>query len=332
MTCRSEVVTAFDQLALETRRLDFSPAEIVQHMKARGSTYAESSIRTHVIAHLVADGTLVRTSRARYRLGSGYPQQHDPPPATPAQSPTPRVEGYQRGDGRWHEVNVQENVRVYLLDRRGDARYSSYDYCFNYFRSHFFNYFRSHFERGTLPAIAEAPLVEQSCLQLGFYLASWGMFRGRSLLLQQSAKFYEAVLHTIIATPTEIWTIDVGRYSPQARALVLETSERLRAALGGAASDTLTTKVMLGVFGCVPAFDRYFRAGFGVSTFSDRSLRLISEFHGENTAMIEAARVPTLDFRTGCPTDIRYTEAKVMDMVFFVEGLRRGGSNQATRD
>ena len=32
--------------------------------------------------------------------------------------------------------------------------------------------------------------------------------------------------------------------------------------------------MMLGVFGCVPAFDTYFRKGSGVSTFSKGSLRL----------------------------------------------------------
>lgn len=32
---------------------------------------------------------------------------------------------------------------------------------------------------------------------------------------------------------------------------------------GHAASDVLVTKIMLGVFGCVPAFDRYIKDGFG---------------------------------------------------------------------
>jgi hypothetical protein len=34
------------------------------------------------------------------------------------------------------------------------------------------------------------------------------------------------------------------------------------------ASDTLVTKTMQGVFGCVPAFDRYFRIGFGCQTLT----------------------------------------------------------------
>ncbi|EKM28037.1 hypothetical protein VCHENC02_6024, partial [Vibrio harveyi] len=33
--------------------------------------------------------------------------------------------------------------------------------------------------------------MEKSCLALGFYLASWGMFRGSSFMLEKSAKNFE---------------------------------------------------------------------------------------------------------------------------------------------
>lgn len=77
---------------------------------------------------------------------------------------------------------------------------------------------------------------------------------------------------------------------------------------------------MLGVFGCVPAFDTYFKKGFGVSTFSKRSLRRLEEFYRANAPVLARLRQPTLDFRTGRPTTRLYTEAKVVDMVFFIEG------------
>lgn len=52
------------------------------------------------------------------------------------------------------------------------------------------------------------------------------------------------------------------------------------------ASDMLVTKVMLGVFGCVPAFDTYFKKGFGVSTFSKGSLLAT----GASAASLESSR------------------------------------------
>ena len=86
------------------------------------------------------------------------------------------------------------------------------------------------------------------------------------------------------------------------------------------ASDILVTKVMLGVFGCVPAFDIYFKKGFGVSGFSRGSLRRVGDFYRANAATIDRLRQPTLDFTTGQPTARLYTRAKVVDMVFFIEG------------
>lgn len=86
------------------------------------------------------------------------------------------------------------------------------------------------------------------------------------------------------------------------------------------ASDTLATKIMLGVFGNVPAFDSAFKYGFGVSTFGRAALVKIQHFCSENQEIIEKHRVPTIDFVSGEPTQRHYTRAKVIDMVFFIEG------------
>ena len=80
---------------------------------------------------------------------------------------------------------------------------------------------------------------------------------------------------------------------------------------------------MLGVFGCVPAFDLSFRRGFHCQTLCKRALQRIGEFYQDNQAEIDAAQVPTLDFATGADTERRYSRAKIIDMVFFQEGLRR---------
>ena len=77
---------------------------------------------------------------------------------------------------------------------------------------------------------------------------------------------------------------------------------------------------MLGVYGSVPAFDRNFKKGFGVSTFGPMSLRRIAAFYEDNADVIDAHRILTLDFATGAETTLRYTRAKVIDIVFFIEG------------
>ena len=92
-------------------------------------------------------------------------------------------------------------------------------------------------------------------------------------------------------------------------------------------TDTLVTKVMLGVFGCVPAFDQNVTrglrmAGLGNGSLNHATLAKIGNFYRQHLGTIEKHRVPTLDFDSEGPTYYRYTRAKVIDMAFFVEGGR----------
>lgn len=72
------------------------------------------------------------------------------------------------------------------------------------------------------------------------------------------------------------------------------------------------------------AFDRFFRVGFGATTFGPKSLRNIEAYCRANAEAIERHCEHTLDFTTGAPSSRRYTRAKVIDMVFFTVGLTGG--------
>ena len=74
--------------------------------------------------------------------------------------------------------------------------------------------------------------------------------------------------------------------------------------------------------GCVPAFDRYFTKGFHCSTLGPKALHRIGEFYQARAGAIEAGRERTLNIDTGQSTQRLYTRAKVIDMIFFVEGER----------
>lgn len=211
-------------------------------------------------------------------------------------------------------MDIEANLAVYLAARSPTDRYASFDYCFNYFQSHA--------ERGQTAEIAEGPRMEISCLQLGFYLASWGMYRGSALRLQRSLAYLAPAVAVIATSPPELWSADADDYSDETCSLIFDVGHRLRAAFPEGASDTLITKVMLGVFGCVPAFDSYFKRGFGVSEFNRSAFGRLGQFYDENAEVIERNRVPTLEFATGTDTARRYSRAKVIDMIFFVEGAR----------
>jgi hypothetical protein len=221
-------------------------------------------------------------------------------------------------------MNISSNINNYLYaDSKNNEfeptlRNASFDYCFNYFQS-----FR---EDAAQKALASGEHLETSCLHLGFYLASWGMLRGSSFLLNKSVKFYEAVISTIADMPPVFWEIDVDCYTHANIDLLLKCKQKITDALGSAnnPSDTLVTKIMLGVFGSIPAFDTNVTAGFkkvfGMSSLSVETLENVAGFYNTNKVTIDAYHIPTLDFKTGLPTKRTYTRAKIVDMIFFSEG------------
>ncbi|MFH0733108.1 MAG: hypothetical protein V1773_01500 [bacterium] len=201
-----------------------------------------------------------------------------------------------------------------------DHRYSSFDYCYNYFYN----------KRGT----ELTNDIEKSCLVLGFYLASWGMFRGSSFLLQKSAKYFQKTIEYIATLDEKIWLIDVPDYIDDIN-IITEIYTNLKSTLipKGKKDLTLITKVMLGVFGFVPAFDKYFtdafreiykKEGCGFSSFNAKSLGHIYSFYKANRDEIDniADNTYTFDFLTNEKTQIHYPKAKIIDMYGFTVGLK----------
>jgi hypothetical protein len=208
--------------------------------------------------------------------------------------------------------DIEGNINTYLGDRNPTARYASFDYCFNYFQAHR--------ERGDVTAIAAGANRQMSCLHLGFYLASWGMLRGSTDLLRRSIRHLIPLVEAVATAPAAMWTIDADSYGEGEWQTLREFARQIRTALPENTSDILVTKIMLGVFGCVPAFDTYFKKGSGLSLYGYGALRRVARFYRENAEVIDRYRVPTLDFDTGRPTSRSYTRAKVIDMIFFIEG------------
>ena len=125
------------------------------------------------------------------------------------------------------------------------------------------------------------------------------MLRGSSVLLQRSVRNFVPVIKAISRMPPKVWTIDTDDYSLVQREALLDAIRRIRTAFHEPASDILVTKTILGVFGCIPAFDQYFKKGFDVRTVSLQSLGKIGAFYVEHAQEIESHRVPTLSFESG---------------------------------
>ena len=86
-------------------------------------------------------------------------------------------------------MEIERNIATYLGARRPLDRYTSFDYCFNYFQSYR--------DDDRVAGLVAGPAMQLSCLQLGFYLASWGMFRGSTAMLQRSLRYLTPVVEVI---------------------------------------------------------------------------------------------------------------------------------------
>lgn len=200
-------------------------------------------------------------------------------------------------------------------------RERSWDFCFNYFQSN--------------PEPTQN--MELSCLQLGYYLASWGMLRGSSYLFRETnARHYRPTIEVIERFNPKMRQIDAQPFGdPDAQELILSAYGDLRRALlpEGGAYRTLVSKVMMGTWGTVPSFDTYFIKGFrslaetrkdkaAFNTIGSRSLTLLGEFYAQNKTEIDglAQQTTTLDFITGEVTSRPLGRAKIIDMFGFQKG------------
>ncbi len=201
-------------------------------------------------------------------------------------------------------------------------RYISYDICYNYFWQN----------RGALTAD-----IEKSCCVLWSYLASWGMLRGSSFLLQKNPAYLVGLVEYIERDCQDVFEIDIDSYTRANIKRLLKVYDKIYKLLGGDKthpSSTLITKIMLGVFGCVPAFDTYFcetfskifpRKGFTSKQVNEESLAALSEFYtllSEDVDALAVACKVTDPFDANCQ-DLHYTKAKIVDMYGFNAGISK---------
>ena len=168
--------------------------------------------------------------------------------------------------------------------------------------------------------------IDYLSLQLAFYLASWGMYRGSTFLLQKDYKIHIPVVEEILKAKYDdllgITCKDIvidknmnaleecigflKQYYDKVRRTTKSNDVR------NDLSDTLITKTLLGVLGCVPAYDRFFRSGIrhyhiarGISKFYEKNFKILEEV--KNDLLIEES--------------ISYPQMKIIDMLFWQIGV-----------
>lgn len=176
--------------------------------------------------------------------------------------------------------------------------------------------------------------LDTTALHLGFYLANWGMYRGSSALLNRSNLNLMKELSKLLMTGkgAELMNLSLDDFKSQDadcqaarnQALfndVLKIFENKKLS-GYSWTDTLVTKILLGVWGECPALDRYYLAGVrkyyprrNLTNVSGSALTSLADLIEGEGLKFPSKRIAT---QTG---NLLYPKGKLMDMAFFQAGF-----------
>ena len=202
-----------------------------------------------------------------------------------------------------------------------NGRSRSWEHCYRVFR-----------DARTDPS----PDCDNLSLHLAFYLASWGMYRGSSFLLQKDYKVLVPIVEEILKSEydclfgvacvglrdSEVQDSLEKLYKYIAKHLQPIRNEVAGREVPSSVSPVLITKILMGPLGCVPAYDRFFQDGvatYKVTTqeYSLKSvLRLVNFYEEYNDRLEEARRGMRID-------DLIYPQMKLLDMGFWQIGFER---------
>ena len=222
-------------------------------------------------------------------------------------------------------------AQTFYDDARRDenGRSRSWEHCYRVFR-----------DARTDPS----PDCDYLSLHLAFYLASWGMYRGSSFLLQKDYKVLSPIVEKVLKPEydclfglacadvrnSDVWEQLENLYDDIANYFRPIRDQVAGREIASPVSPVLITKILMGTLGCVPAYDSFFQAGVAtckVTTqeYSRNSLLKLVDFYEEHNDRLEEAR---RGMRVG---DLTYPQMKLLDMGFWQVGFEKEAKDAKTR-
>lgn len=201
------------------------------------------------------------------------------------------------------DVNLAiEAIKKYHYSTNSNfTRYKSWEHCYNAFRMN------RHDESK----------IDFLCLHLSCYLASWGMLRNSALIN------YDYLIHKDFVKNISDFKYD-KLYDEDFNDVdfIFELVDLINSSYPSDVSktDTFVTKILLGVFGCVPAYDRYFRHAVSnckvcSRNFSKNSLKNLYAYYELHFDDFEKLRHQFIG------EGVYYTPMKMIDMCFWQLGF-----------
>ena len=223
------------------------------------------------------------------------------------------------------EIIESGNQFIDLLRSDENGRYKSWEHCYSAF---------SEYKGQTLTGAD----IDFLSLHLSFYLASWGMYRGSSFLLQKDYKVHAVAIKELMKVEyLPMWAIKCESYIESSNNLdrlfsltnaLKEIYRSIRISANTAInrnipahpiSDTLISKILMGTLGCVPAYDRFFNSGVkknGVAStlYNSKGILNLAMFYVENIDEFENWRLSISS------KSVEYPQMKILDMCFWQIG------------
>ncbi len=226
--------------------------------------------------------------------------------------------------------NIVEIANVFAKQKDCEHRFASWDYCYGLAQC-------MYARKKDLTDLD----YDYMALNLAFYLASWGMYRGSSFLLDKSYKIHIEPVKRIFSKD-ELWNGPLSSSELTAfgkeLANVYGVGEEVKASndgISGNMTDTLFTKILLGLTGNVIAYDRYCKTalsflGCGRNFFRTNRDTSWDKLRNDgfaafaNILSVIKASYPKVEFKDGgyvqTSESVTYPAAKNIDMFLFVLG------------
>ncbi len=213
-------------------------------------------------------------------------------------------------------MEITPTIEKYLNEITSDEfhRYKSWDNCYQSFNA--------------------SKQTDIHILELAFYLASWGMYRGSSGLLQKNHLIHKGAVDILFSYEGQKLKCNSKNEVNKSNVNdILKLKEKLfnhykniKFTKGAdkpkpiSPTDTLLSKILLGTLGCVPAYDRYFIDGLKemkmkYTAFNDTSLNELFDFIDTHKTEIYKAQNLILT-----KTNLHYPAMKILDMYFWQIG------------
>lgn len=202
------------------------------------------------------------------------------------------------------DTAVQSIRKFHGTTKEGEhTRYRSWAHCYKAFREY------RHDEKN----------LDLLCLHLAWYMASWGMLRGGSFLLRMDYLVHKPLIETVLSGKYDLLFRD--EHGSHMIPIILEFANEISEAYGSRPlTDTFVTKIILGIFGCTPAYDRFFKYAarkfkLCSGSLNENSLESLWRYYEEHNQAFEALRAElSIEGQ-------HYTPMKLIDMCLFQIGV-----------